>query len=120
MTILLGATNAKSNLSHDLKIFSQFSQCTDTHYCSNTAGSYECIVGSDLLVVNSVVNQHLAKKVLYNATLASVDLAFDSDLKVKQSCGITFKNRFLIFGGADNYNRQILEVDQCQLRSIGS
>merc|ERR1711935_604254 len=39
--------------------------------------------------------------------------------EVYHSCGVTFRNKQLIFGGQTN-RRQILEINDCGLKTIGS
>ena len=39
--------------------------------------------------------------------------------EVYHSCGVTFKNKHYIFGGYEKIMRQILEIDDCKLKSLG-
>ena len=50
-----------------------------------------------------------------------IDFKFGEKTSVYQSCSITFKNQFLVFGGAKGDDRrQISRLSGCDLRRIGT
>ena len=53
-------------------------------------------------------------------TVGNLSTTFDfSGQELSQSCGVTFRNKHLIFGG-DKAPRQVVQVEDCGLVSIGT
>ena len=103
-------------------------ECQQTTTSSLTTTSAP---GSSVLILNTYLSDNVPVITDANGRF-DTDLAFelDANLTVYGSCSLTFKNEFYIFGGGENYHqdqewtedmsRQILKVDGCGLRKIGS
>ena len=96
--------------------------------CKNTIGSYQCsceapFVGSDykdctetsLLIVQQQVSSE-ALMVTYSGR--EVSPSFASNQTLTESCHVTFRNQFFIFGGNQNETK-IAQVDDCEVKTVG-
>ena len=107
--------------------------CDQNANCTNNVGSFSCTCnfGYDgdgiscfewktVLVLNSF--EEYKAPLLVDAkgrNDPSVTMSVGENTEVFNSCSVTYRNRFYVFGG-DRQKRQISEVAQCELRRIGT
>ena len=100
--------------------------CDQNANCANNHGNFSCTCsigffgdGVSCTEEKAVLVLNGNKALLVNAKdQSNVTMTFDSGTEVYQSCSVTFRNRFYVFGG-HNRKRRISEVTQCELKRIG-
>ena len=116
----------KTGYSGDAASCVDYDECaTESHncqietFCENTEGSFSCIEKKAVLVLNS---KELNKPLLTSAegqNDAMIIMSFGEETDASQSCSVTYRNKFYVFGGGTK-RRQISEVTKCELTRIGT
>merc|ERR1711892_884394 len=95
-------------------------QCKDAFYLTTTSTTTSTPTSNSLAAMLFINTKYLSHTPHLIDATGELSTSFDTNGQdVFQSCGVTFQNKQLIFGG-NTHRRQILQVDSCSLTSVGS
>ena len=96
--------------------------CGQDENCVNASGKYSCWMKTVLVLY------YVGRKIEHKSPFlidaegrsdSDVTISFGDFTEVSQSCSVTFRNKFYIFGGRIR-KKQISEVTKCEVKRIGT
>ena len=136
LVILVFRTTSTTRPFVSMSMSAKKEPCDKNAKCSNNLGSFSCVCeigyegdgiscskGKTVLVLNyDYYDKNIIEPLLVDADGRSdtrIQISFGEETEVHDSCSVTYRNRFYVFGGF-NQKRQISEVTLCELRKIGT
>ena len=90
--------------------------CQTSSTCINTDGSFTC--RKSFIVINTYISKQA--KLITTEGLSEPTFDFGINTVAYDSCSVTFRNSFYIFGGGNTYKKQVSQLSVNRLKRIGS